>query len=50
MEIREHIAKALFNLIDLDGSGELEPAEIMAFDRAQMRTSPEVKAKQDAEA
>lgn len=50
MEIREHIAKALFNLIDLDESGELEPSEIMVFDRATMGQSREVKAKQDAEA
>ena len=48
--IGEHIAKSVFLLIDLDESGEIEPAELMVFDRAVMGQSREVKAKQDAEA
>ena len=43
--VGEHIANAVFALLDTDESGELEPDEIMVFDRAVMGQSREGKAK-----
>ena len=45
MIVGEHIANAVFALLDTDESGELEPDEIMVFDRAVMGQSREGKAK-----
>jgi len=50
VQMSEHIAKSIFLLLDTDESGELEPQEIMMFDRRVMGQSREIKAKQDAQA
>ena len=35
-EVPEHICLSLFSLLDTDGSGELEPQEVLEFNRNMM--------------
>ena len=44
------MARAVFNFIDADDSGELEPEEVMLFNKTVIGASKDVKAKEDARA
>ena len=48
VQIPEHLAKSLFLLLDIDESGEIEPSEILIFDRRIIGQSREAKAGADA--
>ena len=45
--VNEHISRSIFLMLDVDESGELEPEEIMIFDRCVMGQSKEAQAKAD---
>ena len=44
----EHVAQAVFWLLDVDDSGELEPDELLMFDKKVFGQSRDAKAKEDA--
>jgi len=48
VQVAEHICQALFGLLDIDGSGELEPSEVLQFNRNMMGKPMDQQAKDDA--
>lgn len=49
VQINERLAKVVFNFMDTDESGELEPEEVHIFNRNMMGQSQEAQAKQEFE-
>lgn len=47
VQVPEHICQSLFGLLDIDNSGELEPSEVLEFNRNMMGKPKDQQAKDD---